>query len=241
MPAAPWSVPSLPFSSPRRPNSDQTSVSTRSARPRASRSRWNASSVRAVRSSPSASACGWSECVSYSPGAVSATQRSGSFAASIAASAGELAREAAVVVRVGHRAAEAVVGVLGERRELPAQAVGLRRPSRPGSGTGRARCAPSRPSVASIRSSTSPQTPRRPERVLVGRGQRGDRHLRRGQRGLQLVVEREPLQRVVVRAVVVEVAAHPAARQARVGRADLPEVARGEVRLVGVRVADRRA
>ena len=40
-PAAPWSVPPEPFSCARRPNSDQTSVSTRSAIPRASRSRWN--------------------------------------------------------------------------------------------------------------------------------------------------------------------------------------------------------
>ncbi len=42
VPAAPWSVPPEPFSCARRPNSDQTSVSTRSATPRASRSRWNA-------------------------------------------------------------------------------------------------------------------------------------------------------------------------------------------------------
>ena len=42
-PAAPWSVPSEPFSSGRRPNSLHISTRTRSARPRASRSRWKAS------------------------------------------------------------------------------------------------------------------------------------------------------------------------------------------------------
>src|SRR6476646_1820814 len=39
---------------------------------------------------------------------------------------------------------------------------------------------------------------------------------------------------------MVEVAAHPTGRELRVGCSDLPEMARGEVRLVGVRVADRR-
>src|SRR5207244_1235380 len=42
VPAAVWSVPPDPFSFARRPNSDHTSVRTRSATPRASRSRWNA-------------------------------------------------------------------------------------------------------------------------------------------------------------------------------------------------------
>ena len=44
MPAEPWSVPPEAFSAPRRPNSDHTCTSTRSAIPRDSRSRWNASS-----------------------------------------------------------------------------------------------------------------------------------------------------------------------------------------------------
>ena len=39
---------------------------------------------------------------------------------------------------------------------------------------------------------------------------------------------------------LVEVAAHPAGPEVGVGRADLPVVARGEVRLVGMVVADRR-
>ena len=63
-PAAPWSVPSEPFSSPRRPNSDQTCTSTRSARPRASRSRWKASRPSAVAFRFSARSAGWLSCVS---------------------------------------------------------------------------------------------------------------------------------------------------------------------------------
>src|SRR6266496_82494 len=80
-----------------------------------------------------------------------------------------------------------------------------------------------------------------PEGVLVSTGERGDRHPRGGQRRLQLVVEREPLQSVVGVADRVEVATHPASPQISVGRADLPEVARGEVRLVRMRVSDRRS
>ena len=53
MPAAPWSVPLEPFSLARRPNSVQTWTSTRSASPRASRSRWKASSESPVSLSPS--------------------------------------------------------------------------------------------------------------------------------------------------------------------------------------------
>ena len=42
IPPAPWSVPCDSFASGRRPNSDHTTVSTRSATPRASRSAWKA-------------------------------------------------------------------------------------------------------------------------------------------------------------------------------------------------------
>src|SRR5439155_1046185 len=48
----------------RRPNSDQTWTSTRSETPRASRSRWKASSESAAVWSPLCSAAAWSPCVS---------------------------------------------------------------------------------------------------------------------------------------------------------------------------------
>ena len=57
---------------------------------------------------------------------------------------------------------------------------------------------------------------------------------------MERVVERQALERVVQRAGDVEVAPEPAGAEVGVGRADLPVVAGGEVRLVGVRVADRR-
>ena len=78
----------------------------------------------------------------------------------------------------------------------------------------------------------------RPEVVAVRRVDGGDRHLRGRERGLQAPVEREALERVVLAADAVEVAAEPARREPLVCRADLPEVPRGEVRLVGVVVAD---
>ena len=82
--------------------------------------------------------------------------------------------------------------------------------------------------------------PGRREGVLVGRGQRRDRHLRRRDRRVHRDVEREPLQRVVQCPDVIEVAPEPAGAQARVGPADLVVVPRGEVRLVRVVVADGR-
>ena len=138
---------------------------------------------------------------------------------------GHLAREAVVALRVRNRAAEAVVAVLRERRELAAQPVGLRGRLRglvqERIGAARAeRCERLEHPVLDLAPDAG-----RPERVLVGRCQRGNRDPPGGQRRLQLVVEREPLKRVVHAPGTVEVAAHPAARQARVGRADLPEVA----------------
>ena len=76
--------------------------------------------------------------------------------------------------------------------------------------------------------------------VVGGRvGDRGDGDLAAGQGRRERVVEREALQRVVRVAVTVQVAAQPADPPGGVGRADLPVVARGEVRLVRVVVADR--
>ena len=74
----------------------------------------------------------------------------------------------------------------------------------------------------------------------VGFCERRDRHLRGRERGQQRRVERQPLHRVRVVADHVEDPSEPARAELRVERADLPVVARGEVRLVGVRVADRR-
>ena len=80
----------------------------------------------------------------------------------------------------------------------------------------------------------------RPE-VVAGRGvDRRHRHARRRQRRRQRQVQRQPLQRVVRRADAVEIAAEPAGPEPRIERADLVEVARHEVRLVGMLVADGR-
>ena len=64
VPAAPWSVPSEPFSSARRPNSDQTWTRTRPSMPRASRSAWNAASESATSFTPVSKVCAWPEWVS---------------------------------------------------------------------------------------------------------------------------------------------------------------------------------
>ena len=94
------------------------------------------------------------------------------------------------------------------------------------------------PIASSIRFSTSPQT-FRAQAVLVGAVDRGYGHLLRArERRLEAPVEREALQRVVGRAGAVEVAPEPAGAELLARRADLPEVAGGEVRLVGARVAD---
>ena len=86
MPAEPWSVPPEAFSAPRRPNSDQTWMSTRSAMPRASRSRWKASSESeaSCRSRCSVVAC--VACVSKWPDRQRRRRCTGRPGASIAAS-----------------------------------------------------------------------------------------------------------------------------------------------------------
>ena len=66
-PPAPWSVPRESLSSGRRPNSLQISVSTRSERPRASRSACQASSESPRSWSRSACAWAWASCVSKPP------------------------------------------------------------------------------------------------------------------------------------------------------------------------------
>ena len=78
-----------------------------------------------------------------------------------------------------------------------------------------------------------------PEVVVRRRVDRRDRDAPRRQRGRERVVQREALERVLGRPDAVEVATEPARRRLRVERADLVEVARHEVRLVRVVVADR--
>ena len=64
----------------------------------------------------------------------------------------------------------------------------------------------------------------RPEVVVVRLADGRHRHVVRGQRGLEVPAEREPLQRVVGHAVMVEVAAEPAPPAPRVHLAHLPVV-----------------
>ena len=158
--------------------------------------------------------------------------------------AGEAARELVVGLRVRDGARVAGLVVLGrEREELLAQLGRLAR-ARPSPAP-----APASPFVGSVaeradrlehpRLDLAPDVAR-PEAVLVGPVDRGDRHPRGRERRLEAPVEREPLERVVRRAGSVEVAAEPAGAELLARRPDLPEVPRGEVRLVGAGVADAR-
>ena len=79
----------------------------------------------------------------------------------------------------------------------------------------------------------------RPEVVARPPGRR-DRDPRGGEAGRERTVQGEPLERVVVAADGVEQPAQPARVGARVELADLPVVAGGEMRLIGVGVADAR-
>ncbi len=235
LPAAPWSVPLSPFSAARRPNSDQTCTRTRSARPRASRSRWNASSESEVSWSPSVRAVGSSACVSYSPGAVSATQWSGRPAVKHRGKPSEPLRERVARLRIRHRARD--LRRL-ERDQLPAQAVHLR-------------CDVAGRPQPGVRGLVAHQADRLEhplldlapdslavEVVLVGARDRRDRNLGGREGRGERVVERESLERVVLLADLVEVPPEPAGAKRGHRRPDLPVVAGGEVRLVGVRVAD---
>ena len=77
--------------------------------------------------------------------------------------------------------------------------------------------------------------------VVVDVVRRGHGHAARRQLRRQAAVQRDPLDRDVGGADAIEVAPEPAGRAHGIGRADLPEVAGGEVRLVGRVVADRRS
>ena len=97
--------------------------------------------------------------------------------------------------------------------------------------------APSAPIASSIRVSTSPQTFRVQKSKRSGRRSRRPASAPSPARA-EARLEREALERVVRRARPVEVAAEPAGAQLLARRAHLPEVARGEVRLVWAFVAD---
>ena len=242
-PAAPWSVPSA-FSAARRPNSDQTWTSTRSASPRASRSRWKAASASHVSFSGPFEHGGLVGVgvVVARRGDRDAVQRQPR--AEHRGQCGEALREVRVRVRrVGDGAGEGGNAVaLAQRRQPGAQPGGVHRGARHLRGGGPAagvRGADPRGRVEHQRLDVAPHVAR-PEVVVPRLGHRGDRHAAGGERGRERAVEREPLQRVVHRADAVEVAAHPARGEPRVERADLVEVARDEVRLVRVLVADGR-
>ena len=129
-----------------------------------------------------------------------------------------------------------------EGRELLAQAAGRRhRPRAPGSGRRRSwRGSPMSANASSIAvvdgaPHARPRSRTRPAASTVATGTS-----RAASDGLQVPAERQALQRVVGRAVAVEVAAEPAPAAERVELADLPVVTAREVRLVGIGVADRR-
>src|SRR3954447_8230787 len=74
-PPAPWSVPPDLLAIGRRPNSDQTNVSTRSATPRASRSAWNVASASPTAPRSRSSVAAWPSWVSNSPSASTVATR----------------------------------------------------------------------------------------------------------------------------------------------------------------------
>ena len=76
--------------------------------------------------------------------------------------------------------------------------------------------------------------------VVAGAVDRGDRHRGGGHRRRQPSVEADPLQRVVLGPDRVEQASEPTGPRVRAELADLVVMPRGEVRLVGAAVPDRR-
>ena len=225
----------------RRPNSLQTSVSTRPAMPRRSRSAGTRRAPSAICFAPSCSGPCWSAWVSYEPGPVSAAVRIGKFGVEQRREPGEPAAE--VAVRVLRLRVDVHLAVLAdEAAELAAEVVGLLdraarlREDRVGIGRERAERADR---VLEQLAGDVPDVVR--AEAVVGRArERRDRNAGGRERREQGAVEREALHRVLVVADHVEQPAEPAGARLRIERADLPEVPRGEVRLVGMRVADRR-
>ena len=140
---------------------------------------------------------------------------------------------------VGHRREE--LRLVGEREELAAEAVGLRRDlaDRAQGRVGRVDLAEAAECLEHAISHRAPDAGGI-EGVLVGPGDRRHRDAGGREGRLELPAQREALKRVVGGADLVEVAAHPAGAKLGVGRADLPVVPGREVGLVGMVVADRR-
>ena len=128
-----------------------------------------------------------------------------------------------------------------ESAELAPQVVGLLHGGRPGRESGRDRTRVPRASRLR-RSGARPGRPRRcVTEAVVGRaGERRHRHPGGRERGEQGAVERKALHGVLLGADHVEQPSEPARSRLWVERADLPEVARREMGLIGVRVSDRR-
>ncbi len=214
-------VPSDAFSFARRPNSVQRWTSTRSASPRDSRSRWNASSVSAVSLSESLSSsacCAW---VSYIPGASSVTQRSGSPIASMAASPailrGNWSFEVGYVTELP-KLVWLFPGANGRSCVRSRNDCEVMRPAALRAVSLLFSCAlPSGPSVCTICSATAPSTFCVVSEYRSGPSIDATGTLEVASDGCSAREEREPLERVVLRADPVEVAAEPARAKQRVG------------------------
>ena len=224
MPAAPWSVPIEPFSRARRPNSDHTCMTTRSARPRASRSRWNASSDSLVSFSPSGQVVGLVVVgVEVARRRQSGPARIGTPAPSRPANARRRCGNSSPLLGTPTGATIAP-RIHPQSQTEPAAdgAVRTERQQRPPASKAASpdpACAPpAQPIAPSMRSSIGPQTPRGPEAVVVGAGHGRDRDARGGQRRRKVCLQGQALERVVGR-VRRGRASAPASRCARWGRA----------------------
>ena len=193
-PAAPWSVPE-PFSSARRPNSDHTSMSTRSASPRASRSRWKASSESNVSCRFLRQRLRLVGVRVVGAGRAHGGGADGQAGGEHRGEAGEPLRERVGGLRVGGGGRVGGLAVLAERRERVAHVAGERggarglrhrgvaragsaRPMRVNAGTARSSAGPHAPGVQKPKSSGLPIGGDR----VAGGGQRRARAGRRATR-----------------------------------------------------------
>ena len=165
----------------RRPNSDQTSVSTRSATPRASRSAWKAASALAdLAPAPLPRSSAWLSWVSKSPSASTVTARIPSGSERSAGEHLEAVAEVALGVGDGARQRVVAVVVLLVGREDVRHALGQARGRVRGGRAGRRR-APGgdrRPGLHRAVEGVAPEAGD-PELRVVGRGHRGHRRARR--------------------------------------------------------------
>ena len=238
VPPAPWSVPREPFSSGRRPNSDQRRVTTRSARPPRlevtleGEQRFGHRIQGRRRSCPP-----WPSCVSYPPAALSAAQRIGRLASSIDPRAARLRHGKSVGIgQAGTSSSGRLSSSWRTRIACPETSPRL---GEAGIRAGRVQVAdPGRPrtSAGLMPSSQTPGV----QRSYSGPSTAATGTLEVASAGDSHPVEREALQRIVHRPDHVEEAAHPAGAALDRELAHLPVMTGGEVRLVGVVVADRR-